>query len=87
MGFPEANAVSFGGSEQAPALRCIHIIAQIGRENNISAEICLLRTVEDACPYGFVNILMRRSVIGVLFSLAELYEGLELSLRLVFRQW
>ena len=26
-------------------------ITQIGRENNISAEILLLRTVEDACPY------------------------------------
>ena len=35
----------------APALRCSHIITQIGRENNISAEILLLRTVEDACPY------------------------------------
>ena len=27
------------------------IITQIGRENNVSAEILLLRTVEDACPY------------------------------------
>ena len=27
------------------------IIPQIGRENNLSAEILLLRTVEDACPY------------------------------------
>ena len=37
--------------EQAPALRCNPIITQIGRENNLSAEILLLRTVEDACPY------------------------------------
>ena len=37
--------------EQAPTLRCNPIITQIGRENNISAEILLLRTVEDACPY------------------------------------
>ena len=28
------------------------IIAQIGRENNISAEICILRTVGDAGPYN-----------------------------------
>ena len=28
-----------------------NIITQIGRENNISDEILLLRTVEDACPY------------------------------------
>ena len=27
------------------------IITQIGRENKFSAEILLLRTVEDACPY------------------------------------
>ena len=35
------------------------IITQIGRENNISAEIRASRTVEDAGPYNFVNILMR----------------------------
>ena len=27
------------------------IITQIGRENNISAEICLLRVAEDVSPY------------------------------------
>ena len=27
------------------------IITQIGRENNISAEICLLRVAEDVYPY------------------------------------
>ena len=32
-------------------LFCNHIIPQIGRENKFSAEILLLRTVEDACPY------------------------------------
>ncbi len=37
--------------EQAPALRYDSIITQIGRENKFSAEILLLRTVEDACPY------------------------------------
>ena len=37
--------------EQAPALRCDSIITQIGRENNISAEICLLRVAEDVDPY------------------------------------
>ena len=36
----------------APALRCDPIIPQIGRENNISAEICILRTVGDAGPYN-----------------------------------
>ena len=35
----------------APALRYDSIITQIGRKSNISAEILLLRTVEDACPY------------------------------------
>ena len=29
------------------------IITQIGRENNISAEIYVSWTVEDACPYNF----------------------------------
>ena len=29
------------------------IITQISRENNISAEIYVSRTVEDACPYNF----------------------------------
>ena len=38
------------------------IITQIGRENNISAENYVSRTVGDAGPYNFVNILMRRSV-------------------------
>jgi hypothetical protein len=28
------------------------IISQIGRENKFSAEICMSRTVEDACPYN-----------------------------------
>ena len=35
-------------SSKAPALRCKLIITQIGRENNISAKIILLRTVEVA---------------------------------------
>ena len=43
------------------------IITQIGRENNISAEIYVSRTVEDAGPYSFVNILMRRSLIRLIF--------------------
>ena len=38
------------------------IIAQIGRENNISAENYVSRTVEDAGPYNLVNILMRMSL-------------------------
>ena len=37
--------------EQAPALRYDPIITQIGRENNISAEICILRVAEDVDPY------------------------------------
>ena len=45
--------------KQAPALRCKPIISQIGRENNISAENYVSRTVEDAGPYNLVNILMR----------------------------
>ena len=58
--------------EQAPALRCYPIIPQIGRENNISAEIYGSRTVEDADPYSFVNILMRTSLkFG--FSLFQLF--------------
>ena len=40
------------------------IITQIGRENNISAENYVSRTVEDAGPYNLVNILMRRSPKG-----------------------
>ena len=43
------------------------IITQIGRENNISAENYVSRTVEDAGPYNLVNILMRRSVRTVFF--------------------
>ena len=35
------------------------IITQISRGNNISAENYVSRTVEDAGPYNFVNILMR----------------------------
>ena len=38
------------------------IITQIGRENNISAENYVSRTVEDAGPYNLVNILMRTSL-------------------------
>ena len=45
------------------------IISQIGRENNISAENYVSRTVEDAGPYNLVNILMIRSVKGRLFYL------------------
>ena len=37
------------------------IITQIGRGNNISAEIRASRTVEDADPYNFISILMRTS--------------------------
>ena len=56
--------------EQAPTLRCNHIITQIGRENNISAEILLLRTVEDACPYKCcVKLPYEKERIAVLFSL------------------
>ena len=39
---------------QAPALRCNHIITQIGRGNNSSAEIYVSRTVEDAGPYNLI---------------------------------
>ena len=39
--------------KHCPALRCNPIITQIGRENKFFAEILLLRTVEDACPYNF----------------------------------
>ena len=48
------------------------IISQIGRENNISAEIRASRTVEDAGPYNFVNILMRRSANGWCFFVVTL---------------
>jgi len=43
------------------------IIPQIDRENKFSAEIYVSRTVEDAGPYNFVNILMRTSLKQVLF--------------------
>ena len=55
--------------EQAPALRYNPIITQIGRENNISAEIYVSRTVEDAGPYNLVNILMRTSLRVVVLCL------------------
>ena len=42
----------------------IPIIPQIGRENNISAENYVSRTVEDAGPYKEkLNFLMRRGLI------------------------
>ena len=51
------QGVHYGGSpfasKCASALHCDSIITQIGRENKFSAEILLLRTVEDACPYSF----------------------------------
>ena len=37
--------------EQAPALRYDSIITQVGRGNNPSAEICILRVAEDVDPY------------------------------------
>ena len=55
---------------QAPALRCKPIITQIGRENNISAENYVSRTVEDAGPYNLVNILMRTSLMQMNLFLA-----------------
>ena len=45
------------------------IITQIGRENKISADFYVSRTVEDAGPYNFVNILMRRNLIASFFLL------------------
>ena len=55
--------------EQAPALRCTHIIAQIGRESKFSAETCILRVARRVCsawrqtPTNIVlNILMRTSL-------------------------
>ena len=44
------------------------IITKIGRDNKFSAEFCILRTVEGACPYGFGNFLMRSWAKQVLFS-------------------
>ena len=43
------------------------IITQIGRENNVSAENYVSRTVEDAGPDNFVNILMRISLMDCFF--------------------
>ena len=43
--------------EQAPALRCNHIITQIGRENNISAEICKHPYEKERKEVGFFIIL------------------------------
>ena len=48
------------------------IMTQIGRENNISAENYVSRTVEDAGPYNFVNILMRINLKQVLFLWSDL---------------
>ena len=36
---------------QRERLYVTHIITQIGRENNLSAEVYVSWTVEDACPY------------------------------------
>ena len=44
-----------------------YIITQIGRGNKFSAENYVSRTVEDAGPYNFVNILMRTLLMGVFF--------------------
>ena len=45
------------------------IITQIGRENKFSAENYVSRTVEDAGPYIFVNILMRTLLNEAAFAM------------------
>ena len=48
-------------SPQGRGIFIIPIITQIGRENNISAEIYVSRTVEDAGPYNLQTSLWERS--------------------------
>ena len=52
------------------------IITQIGRENKFSAENYVSRNVEDAGPYNFANIFMRRSLIERCFLFITIYSVL-----------
>ena len=57
-----AKPIPIGCAHPKGAFFTNPIITQIGRENNISAENYVSRTVGDADPYNLVNLLMRTSL-------------------------